>query len=235
MTRQRGEMNDELFHKIIKESKEFCNPQIVPFLNGEPFVFSRIWKWLDYMKEQNCRVYLYSNAEFIDIDRIIKYPNIRYICCSINAATKRTYDKIMRGPDYNKVKHNVEELIKKAPFKVYSSMVITSDNQSEVEEFKKQWGRHTIFGEFKNWGGARHDEIEKKGIRVPCQSLMRAITILWDGRVAACCMDYNGQLILGDANKKTLSEIWTESKWLRDKHSKLDFSMIPCKDCNQNI
>lgn len=235
MTRPQGEMSDELFHKIIQESKVFRSPEIVPFLNGEPFIFPRIWKWLDYMEENKCRVYLFTNAEFLDVDRIIKYKNIRYICCSINAATAETHRKIMRGPNYDVVVSKVKDLIKKAPFRIYVSMVVTSDNQHEVEMFKEQWGERVMLGEFKNWGGARHDKLEKTGKRIPCPSLLNSITILWDGRVVPCCLDYDGRLILGDANKQTLTEIWQQTSWLRKCHRKLDFSMIPCRDCNQNI
>ena len=235
MTRPRGEMSDELFHKIIKDGKAMNNSFFVPFLNGEPFIFPRIWEWLDYMRDEKCKVHLYTNAEFIDVDRIIKYPNIRLICCSVNAATKETYDKIMRGPNFEKVIANVKDLIKKAPFPIYVSMVITSDNEQEVEAFKKQWGKNHIFGEFKNWGGARHDKIEKTGTRKPCYAACKTMSILWDGRVVPCCMDYDGKQILGDANKQTLTEIWHQSKWIRDKHRSLDFDITPCRDCNHNI
>ena len=228
-------MSDELFHKIIQESKSFRKPEIVPFLNGEPFIFPRIWRWLDYMRDNECRVYLFTNAEFMDVSRIIQYPNIRYVCCSINAASKETHKKIMRGPDYEKVVANVKNLIKRAPFKVYVSMVITSDNHHEVAEFKKLWGKRAIFGEFKNWGGARHDKLEKSGERVPCISLLRAITILWDGRAALCCMDHDGRMIVGDANKQTLSELLLEYKKMWKKHYALEFNYPPCAQCNQNI
>lgn len=233
MTRPRGEMSDKLFHKIIKESKEFRKPEIVPFLNGEPFVFPRIWEWLDYMKD--CRVYIYTNAERMDVDRLVKYKNIRYVCCSVNAVTSETHNKIMRGPNYDIVVAKVEELIEKAPFPVYVSMVEVEKNQHEVEDFKKKWGKLTTHGEFKNWGGARHDKLERTGPRRPCLALLRTITILWDGRVVPCCMDYDGKLILGDANKQTLSELLIASKWLRKRHWKGDFSMIPCKNCNHNL
>jgi len=234
ITRPRGEMSDKLFHKIIQESKTFGRPEIVPFLNGEPFIFPRIWEWLDYMRKNDCRVYLYTNAEFMDVDRIIKYPNIRYVCCSLNATTKETYKKIVKGPNFDRVEANVKDLIKKAPFPVYVSMVEVEKNQHEVKAFKKKWGKHVTHGEFKNWGGDKHDKLEKTGVRKPCWALLRVITILWDGRVVPCCMDYNGKLILGNANKQTLTEIWHKSKWLRDKHKALDFSMIPCKNCNHN-
>jgi radical SAM protein with 4Fe4S-binding SPASM domain len=232
MTRPKGEMSDELFHKIIQDSKEFKHAEIVPFLNGEPFIFSRIWEWLDYMKD--LKVYLFTNAELIDVDRIVKYTNIRYICCSVNAATKETYDKIMRGPDFNKVISNVQELIKKAPFPVYVSMVITEDNKHEWKLFKKTWGKNHIFGEFKNWGGARHDATERSGTRKLCLIALKTMSILWDGRVVACCMDYDGKLILGDVNKQSLMEIYHQSKWFRNKHRSLDFNIEPCKNCNHN-
>ena len=227
-------MSDELFHKIIKEGKEIRRSFFVPFLNGEPFIFPRIWEWLDYMRD--VRVHIYTNAEFMDVDRLIEYPNISLICCGINAATKETYDKVVRGPDYGKVIANVEKLFKKSPLRqLFASMVVVDENQHEVELFKKQWGEKAIFGEFKNWGGARHDKLEKTGKKIPCWTLLNTINILWDGRVALCCLDYDGQVILGDANKQTLTEIWHQSKWARDRHRSLNFDMPLCRDCNQNI
>ena len=92
MTRPRGEMSDELFRKIIKDGKNIRKSFFVPFLNGEPFVFPRIWEWLDYMEAEEVRVHIYTNAELMDVGRLLKYRNISCICCGINAASKETYD-----------------------------------------------------------------------------------------------------------------------------------------------
>lgn len=235
MTRKGGEMTDELFYKIIREGKEIRYSFFVPFLNGEPFVFPRIWKWLDHMRDEKVPVHIYTNGEFVDVDRLVSYPNIRLICVSINAATPETHQKIMRGPHYERVVKNVKDLFKKGRGQLWASMVVTSDNEHEVNLFKEQWGKRAIFGEFKNWGGARHDSLEKTGKRVPCVSLLNSLTILWDGRVVPCCLDYDGKLILGDVNKETLTQIWHKSRWIRKAHRNLNFSMIPCRDCNQNI
>lgn len=235
ITRPKGQMSDELFHKIIKEGKEIRHSYFIPFLNGEPFIFPRIWKWLDYMRDEGVKVQLTTNAGFVDVDRLVKYDNIRVVHCSVNAVTKETHDKVVRGPDYDTVKSNVEDLIKKASFPVYVSMVVVDANQHEAKEFMRLWGKRGVLGEFKNWGGGRHDKLEKTGKRIPCISLINTITILWDGRVVPCCLDFDGKLILGDVNKQTLTEIRHNSKWLRDRHKKLDFSMVPCRDCNQNI
>ena len=114
-------------------------------------------------------------------------------------------------------------------------MVVVDENQHEVEEFKKIWGNNHIFGEFRNWGGARHCKIERTGKRIPCWALLNTMSILWDGRVVPCCMDYDGKQILGDANKQTLTEIWHQSHWMRKQSRRLNFDMEPCRECNHNI
>ena len=234
MKRKMGEMSDELFHKIIKDGKEINASFFLPFLNGEPFIFSRIWEWLDYMRDEGVQVGLYTNVEYLDVDRIVKYPNIRYINCSVNGATKETYNKAMPGPDFDVVESKVHDLIAKAKFRVQVSMVVNDDTIGEIDMFKKKWGRKAFVRSFKNWGGDRQSVGEKEEVKKPCWSLMNSINILWDGRVVPCCMDYDGKMILGDANENTLKEIWHQSVWMRKRHRNLDFDMVPCKTCNYN-
>lgn len=234
MTRPMGEMSDELFHKIIKEGKEMGIRYYLPFLNGEPFVFPRIWQWLDYMEKEGVKVSLYTNAEFVDVDRLVKYKNIRYVNCSLNATTAETHKKVMRGPDFKRCVKNTQDLIKKAPFKVKVSFVVTEDNAHELEEFNKIWKTNRAKQDFLNWTNDRHSPLERKGDKVPCYYVFNSINILWDGRVVACCMDYDGKMILGDLNKQSLKEIWDNAKWLRLQHSNLEFTGI-CKNCNSNV
>ena len=234
MTRPMGQMSDELFHKIIKEGKEFGISTFAPFLNGEPFTFKKIYDWLDYMLEQKVRVALYSNAELIDPDRLAKYTNIWKFNCSVNAATKETYDKFMRGPDYDRVIKNVKRLIEVAPYRVEVSMVICKDNIHEVGLFKKMWGKHANFAKDANYAGAIKSTVKKLRGRIPCAHVLRPITILWDGRACLCCMDYDGQVILGDFNKENLETINKRYEVIRERHKKMDFDMSLCRVCNKN-
>lgn len=234
MTRPMGEMSDKLFHKIIKEGKEMGVRHFSPFMNGEPFVFSKIWQWLDYMEKEGVGVSLYTNAEFVDVDRLVKYKNIRYVNCSVNAATKETYDKIMRGPDYKRVLKNVQELFKKAPFTVRASFIKNELNIHEIDDFRRMFKRVKI-EQFDDWTGDRHSKYERKGQKIPCYVLLKQMFILWDGRVVPCCMDYNAKMVLGDANKQHLKDIWDSNQWMHDKHLNLDFNIPICKSCNYNV
>ncbi|MCX6701998.1 MAG: radical SAM/SPASM domain-containing protein [Candidatus Zambryskibacteria bacterium] len=234
MTRKMGMMSDELFHKVIKEGKEMGIKVYSPFMTGEPFLFPKIYQWMDYMTKEDVMINLYTNGEFMDVDRLVKYPNVCSVTVSLNGATKETHEKIMGISNFDKIKAKIEDLIKKAHFGVMVSMVITEDNLHEVELFKKMWGEHAFCGRFINYAGAKHSSLEKSGIKKPCSHL-RVMNILWDGRVPLCCLDYDGQVILGDVNKQSLREIWNNARPIRNRHHALDFDMPLCRDCNFNI
>jgi radical SAM protein with 4Fe4S-binding SPASM domain len=235
MTRVGGEMSDELFHKLIKEGKEMGMKLYSPFMNGEPFLFSRIWQWLDYMQKEEVPVSIYTNAEFMDVDRLIKYKNIKYVNCSLNAATEETYNKVMRGPDFKTVKKKIADLLEKAPFSMRVSMILTDENAHELEMFKEIYGNRTRICGFANWTGSVYSSLERKGERAPCRTIFSQMYVLWDGRVVPCCMDYDGKQIVGDANKQTLSEIWQNAGWIRSKHKRRNFNIPICKSCNYNV
>ena len=229
-----GQMSDELFHKIIKEGKEMGVRRYSPFMNGEPFVFPKIWDWLDYMEKEDVKVSLYTNGEYVDVDRLTKYKNIEYLDFSINAATPETHAEIMRGPRFETVVKHYEEAKAKLPYFVRASLVKVEENVNEIDEFRKRFRRSKICG-FGNWTGARHSELERKGKRVPCYPLFSQMYVLWDGRVVPCCMDFDGKQILGDANKEHLKDIWyVNAEWMREKHRKLEFDIPICVDCNYN-
>lgn len=235
MTRKMGSMSDELFRKIIKEGKEIGVKRYSPFMNGDPFVFPRIWEWLDYMEKEGVYVALYTNGSHINVDRIIRYKNIDYLDFSINAATPETHKKIMRGPDFEEVKKKFFELRKKAPFMVRASFVKTSDNIHELKAFRKMFEKTEICG-FANWTGARQDSLARTGEKEPCWVLFHQMFILWDGRVVPCCMDFDGKQIMGDITKQSVKEVWEKSEWMREIHRQGRWDDIPvCKPCNYNV
>lgn len=234
ITRGHGTMKDELFHKIIKEGKEMGVTHFTPFLMGEPFVFPRIWEWLDYMEKEKVQVSLYTNGIHIDVDRLVKYKNIRYLTFSVNAATKETHKKVMRGPDFDVVRKNFEYARKKASFFVRASFVVVEENQHEIEQFKKMFKRAEVTG-FANWTGDRHSALARTGKRAPCWVLFHQMTILYDGTAVPCCMDYDGKQALGDADLQPLKEIWKNAEWMRERHKNCDFDTYVCRKCNYNV
>jgi len=233
-TRPKGHMSDALFHKLIKEGKEFGINYYLPYMNGEYFTSPKAYERLDYMEKEGVKVWLFTNAELIDVDRLVKYKCIRWINCSLNATTKETYDKIMRKPDFKKVKKNTRDLIKKAKFKVTVSMVLNKLNAKEADSFKKIWGNRASIFNYVNYGGARESYLEKDKPVRHCRKVVYNIPVLWDGMVNLCCFDYDGKMIFGDLNKESLRDIYKKRQDIRKRHRNGDFSMSPCNKCNYN-
>jgi MoaA/NifB/PqqE/SkfB family radical SAM enzyme len=238
MKRPMGMMSDEIFHSIIKQGMAMDVHYYAPFLNGEPFLFPRIWEWLDYMQKEKVRVILYTNAVFMDVDRLVKYKNIHQVNCSMNAFTKKTYKKVMPYSNYDKAKKNIDDLIRKAKFDIKVSMVVVKENRHEMRQFERLWREHRNICYANTWPGWSKNKsfLAKKGKRkIPCHNLLKNIIILWDGRVALCCMDYDGQVILGDLKKHSLKEIYLRKiSPLVKRHYALDFDMPLCRNCNVN-
>ena len=60
--------------------------------------------------------------------------------------------------------------------------------------------------------------------------------VLYDGRVSACCIDFNGSLIMGDLTKKTIKTIWNGStyKKFRTDMENIDLKTHPlCIQCEE--
>ena len=236
MTRPMGMMKEELFKKIITQGKQMGYKYYYPFLNGEPFIFPKFYEWLDYMEKEGVFVAIYTNAELMDVDRILKYKNIFHINCSVNAATKETHEKIMRGPNFDRVVKNVEDLIARHSdnMRITVGMVPSPEVEHEIDLFKKKWGKYANIPPYANWTGARPEEKKNTKVRRHCRRIFNKITILWDGRVNLCCMDYDGKLIFGDLNKEDLWDIEKKKDWIKKLHKQNIYTMVPCNTCNYN-
>jgi len=221
VTRPKGEMSDELFHHIISEGKKNNIKQYSPYLYGDPFAFDRIYEWLDYMEEQGVKVNLSTNGGLMDVDRVLKYKCLNGINCSDNGVD--AYEK------------NIRKLLDNADFYVRISRVFLDTDIEKQKAFKKKWGHRSKVSTYRA-NDYFDDPKQKEGVvRVPCYAFSKHTCILWDGRVSMCCLDYNGEVILGDITKQSLAEIIKIAKPLRKRHMNLDFDMPLCKTCNANV
>jgi radical SAM protein with 4Fe4S-binding SPASM domain len=74
--------------------------------------------------------------------------------------------------------------------------------------------------------------------RRPCRMLWKNFSILYDGRVSACCKDAEAELIIGDVRQNSIKEIWSGPviKRLREMHKNGEWREIPiCARCREWI
>lgn len=71
--------------------------------------------------------------------------------------------------------------------------------------------------------------------RCACSHLDKYYLILWNGKVNACCVDFNANLIMGDINENSSEEIWTGREYIsfRRANEKVDYKNYPiCLNCD---
>ncbi len=234
MKRKRGFMNFNLFKKIIDE-----NPRVEfgLFFNwGEPLLHPRICDMLKYAKNKGIKTFITTNITLLDSKEKMK----KFLECNLARVTisldgfETSYTKI-RGYDYKIVEERLKQLIRLKDelgleTKIDINMVIMPETEKYVPEFFKKW--KNIVDRIQIQPNISFTPRTRKS---RCKEFWRGnLIILWDGKVVPCCVDYEGQMILGDANKESLNKIWNSpsTKKFRQMHNKKNFPAV-CQNCNE--
>jgi hypothetical protein len=238
MTRKRGVMDQALFERIVDQAVELGVRQVIPFLNGEPLLDPHIFTRLDYLTNRDRTFHLFTNGSKLTrevADRLSIYP-LRELVISFVGGTKEAYERVM-GLNYERVTANIDYMISVAPYPVKIYMTEFEDTAGTVQAFRKTWGDRAFVGAYSNWAGKKPDPVVDQYQRdpKPCPRVLERMTVLVDGRVSLCCLDVEGEVILGDLNPQTLAKVWESQQWRRDAHRAYAFDTLPlCKSCNWN-
>lgn len=247
MKRPKEVMSTALFAKIVDD----CLGEGIKTFNlnfyNEPFLDPYIFERIKYLKSKGARVQLFSNASIVDEDCANKIlsSGLDRIDFSIDGAKKETYESIRQGLQFEIVVKNVLYLInqkKKLNLqkpKIRVIFVRQELNEVELAEFKHFWegNADSIIISFDDNRNKTSFFFKDKTIQqtaFPCRKLWSEIIVMSNGMVALCCVDANGEVILGDFNRQTLKEIWNSKKFRQIRKLHLDFKaddLALCKTC----
>lgn len=258
MKRKKGFMDFELFKKIADQLE---GRYVKVWLNGigEPLMHKHIVEMTDYISARiKYKTAFTTNGILLteDMSRKLLATNIHTIKISFDATDKDQYARIRIGGDFEKVVENTlrflelkKELIENSrlPLKLTPPQIIVSClsnlQGSSLDDFHAFWkdkdvlvysqGLITYSGEVPK--AADYQENAQPAFKThtyPCRRLWGRMTILQDGQVSICCLDVNGTMIIGDANKESLKTIWNgyRMKQLRKLHTQLEHPGI-CASC----
>ena len=186
-------------------------------LMGEPLIHPQINELIDYASTK-FKINITTNGYYID--RIKDNKNIRQINISLHSFDDT---KIKTLDDYlNNIFDSVEELSKNTyiSYRMWTNNKYKDEIIKRVEEhYNTTVEEHTkikenIYFDFDSefiWPDLNNDYYNENGT---CQGLSTHIGILVDGSVVPCCLDYNGQLVLGNIYEDSLDDILASDKAL---------------------
>jgi MoaA/NifB/PqqE/SkfB family radical SAM enzyme len=241
MHRDEGIMSVELYRKIVDECAGLGITHVRMHNYGEAFLDRNLVEKIRYAKEKGIKeVGLISNGSLIT-DRVAQGmidAGLDAINISVEASGREVFDSTRIGLNYDKVIANIERIVriraeagKRRPKLILS--FVRQHNSADEQAFIEHWRNiadkiHVT--DLHNWAGTLNHESD---VNYPCYRPWVTFTVLWDGRVALCCADFDGHTILGNLNSSTIGEVWNSDAYRAVRREHLEHGgPAVCQSCD---
>lgn len=249
---QHMEMN--LYRKIIDEASELGTYSVNLNLLNEPLTNPNLIDMIKYAKEKGVvDVHFHSHGGLMTEDKARKLleSGLDKLLISLDTPNKEKYEKIRVLSDFENVIENLKRFKKmrdesgKLNPLIRTNFIqfpgITPEELKENLDFGLEMSDCVGFqeyieptltiGENKKYQGGYKSSFT-------CQQPFTRLSIIEDGRVSPCCVDYKLDMIVGNVKDQTLLEIWNSKNMekIRSIHkSGQFFTLSTCKNCEMAI
>lgn len=255
----RGHIMDfELYKKIVDDICEFEKPIKVLRLykDGEPLLNPKFVEMIKYAKEKKCaeRIDTTTNASLLTHQKSIELidAGLDRINISIEGVKKEQYVEFSKYPiDFEKLVDNIKYLYENRKnceiiIKICGDMISEEDQKKFYEIFGNiadgVYIEHTMscWPEYELKDVKINNEVGIYGQKIKevqvCPYVFYSFSINSDGSVSLCFLDWAHKLIIGDAKKESVKDIWNGQKLLDYQKMFLEKKRKEhpvCKNCGQ--
>lgn len=236
MERPKGFMNETLISSLLSEAGSLGFKMLDLRNFGEPLMDRRLSNFAAAARDVGfSKIYIHTNGHPLRKKNLEEWGESGITDVNLSLSPKREFAATRPGVNVDKFFANIETLMSSSPDHagILSADYIRSgfSTQSEEEEF---------FSWLEDVGIKIRTEIElhnwavgEEKTHYKCHRLWSSVTVLWDGRVSLCCLDYEGDYILGDTNQSSLTTIINGEtyKEIRRNHASGNF-LSKCASCD---
>jgi sulfatase maturation enzyme AslB (radical SAM superfamily) len=234
-------MADGFYTRLIDECAAAGCREVHLHNFGEPLLDKRLEDRVAEAKHKGiAKVKIFCNGSLLTpvrARRLIE-AGLDEVKVSLDGATREEFERIRTPLKFDVVVQNVVELVNlrnalRSKLKVRVACCSTTDKESTMRSLEKVVDSFS-FGKLHNWGG---QSVVRKALRKPCSRLWRTCTVLAGGDVALCCLDYDGQQILGRVDERhSIRDVWNGQPYrdIRRAHRQSRQGEIPlCANCTK--
>jgi radical SAM protein with 4Fe4S-binding SPASM domain len=236
-------MKQELFEKVAMECAAGGCKLMHLHGFGEPLLDKQLPDRIMLCKRLGIpRVKIFTNGDLLrgDMAKRLLESMVDEVKISIDGSDSAEFNRLRVGLDFDKVLENVKEFraLRDSVGMEKPQIVATTcqtSNREQTEAMLNGVVDRIAFTNIHNWGGAM-GMLTGQRIRKPCDRLWRTLTVLVNGDVALCCLDYSGKIVLGNANDEKITDIWSNEQYrnYRRLHRASRQEEIPlCSNCSK--
>lgn len=244
MSRPLGFMDEALFKKIAQDIKK-SGINCVHLQNyGEPLLDQGIFEKISLLKKQGIKsVCIFTNGLLLseEVSHRLIESGLDEIGISIDTDIESVHDRTRKNLNFKDMLNNIQRLLELRGnlgrrLKITLCATVHEHNRDGIISFRDRWKVLVDEIHFQNAHGWSQNRNYLVRDNFPCQRLWLTFTVLWDGRVSLCCVDFDGKLILGDLTRESILEVWNNRRYeeLRRAHLSLDKNCLPaiCSNCD---
>jgi radical SAM protein with 4Fe4S-binding SPASM domain len=236
MKRKKGFMDEDLFYKTIDQAADLGIIKLDLRNFGEPMLDKRLGRMAKYAFDKGLyKIYIHTNGYGLTTKKVNEWGNSGISDVNISLSPKREFSISRPGTNVDRMFSCIEKVMKgDSSWKHILSIDYirtgesTEQEESEFLEWLEVLGlKKRIEIELHNWA-----EGSAKTFR-QCHRLWTSITVLWDGTVPLCCLDYEGEIKLGNLKKNNLKDIINNQMYqeIRLNHAQGSF-LEKCSKCD---
>ncbi|MCL6450423.1 MAG: radical SAM protein [Acetobacteraceae bacterium] len=197
--------------------------------HGEPLLHPRLLEAVRLVRAAGAYPRLSTNCTLLtpEVSRGLIQSGLSYLVFSVDGWSPTTHRALRRGSDFEAVTANVLQFLR------FRREMGATEPLTQVQFLDAGPTHEGIDRAWELWADSGVDFINIRRIssragqvrgwrrlrlpgapaaatkdRPPCWWLWHATVVLCDGRVAPCCCDLEGSMILGDLRHQSLAEVW---------------------------
>lgn len=235
--RPKGFMDMHLFEKILADLREFRGriDKVHLQKEGEPLLNKHLPRMIEAAKKAQVArtISVTTNASLLDREMSIRLleAGLDFIVISVEHVTDEGYRELTKTDcRYEQIRKNVEILAtekakRKARLHIFSKILDISLSEEQKRKFLDDFrplSDETVFNCLVGWSYSDRKDFQlgtrpALGLdgtspvvagKVVCAQPFWMIGINFDGTVSPCCVDWSRSLLIGDARRESVGDIW---------------------------
>lgn len=234
--RAKGFMEDAVFDRILDDIDGHAVG--LRFIRwGEPLMHPNLITFLNKAKKKGALLHLNTNGSHLteELAQSLLQVPIDSLKFSFQGVDRKSYAEMRNIDFFDGLVEKIELLNKvrgdlPTPF-IQISTTVTYETPEQILAFHEKFAP---LADMVNVGSTSFDWLDLKAVRLrphelemleklknmqsvervhpECPEVFDKLSINWDGKVTACCMDSDDLMVIGDLHESSLGEIWQSEK-----------------------